>query len=122
MFSNASCGSRTRRAVPGAASHTRAAPLAKTGTNSAASGHAFQNRDLTVFNGLVYFHAFDEVRGREPWVTDGTPAGTVPVQLPNTVRLFGAQLVLQWATIGPAGPFLNLAAFSDPLRVRVGKP
>ena len=51
-----------------------------------------------------------------------TPGGVgqVPVPVPSSASLIGAELTLQWATIDPAGSFLNLAAFTGGLRVRVG--
>ncbi|HEX5054274.1 MAG TPA: hypothetical protein VFZ65_21020 [Planctomycetota bacterium] len=55
-------------------------------------------------------------------LTIASPAGaaSVPVPVPNSTSLVGTELILQWATIDPAGPFLGLAAFSAGLRVRVG--
>src|SRR4051812_25865430 len=32
--------------------------------------------DITVCNNLLFFQAGDSIHGREPWVSDGTPAGT----------------------------------------------
>ena len=52
-----------------------------------------------------------------------TPSGdaSVPVPIPATTSLIGAELVLHWAPFDPTGPVFGLASFSNGLAVRVGR-
>jgi ELWxxDGT repeat protein len=48
-------------------------------------------RDLTVFQGRLYFTAVTEQTGRELWRSDGTPGGTVLVKDIDTRPLYGSE-------------------------------
>lgn len=52
---------------------------------------------------------------------DGSGDGSIAVPVPTSVALIGAELFLQWLTVDPAGPFLNLAATSRGMRIQIGR-
>jgi ELWxxDGT repeat protein len=54
-------------------------------------------------------------------LTSPLGVGAIGVPVPPTPALVGATLFFQWAVLDPNGAFANLLAFSDGLRIRVGK-
>jgi hypothetical protein len=54
-------------------------------------------------------------------LTTANGMAAMPVPVPSATSLIGLDLYFQWAVLDPLGAFANLLAFSDGLRVRIGK-